>query len=960
MQTAPSQAYADAVTAPVNTPVARVIVDFGDGAGMQDVSSRVTSLSVQRSSSTELPEQARLVVGYPAAEAEIILGAGDGVEPVSWTYSPYRLAYTLGGSVTVELGYDEAPNEFVTVFTGFLDSVKTPSHQKVKLTALDGREQMGALVNLPGVGWHQLSSLIYDFPGIDGQWVIDHLLRRSGYYASPPPRDPCVFSATLHGSAMPEIGYLNSVGEIGTIIPGPLVVSGVFGEALRPQPNPAEPDNSRLTWFVNDGIELDSPNSLDVEGWFNTGGHDSGVFLVMVGNTNEDSVVLSVFGGVLYVDVRRWDGAAQVRSFHTANLAIGPGWHYCAARVIFHADGTYRQWHRVDGQTGGPFDDTNAPIVADNTVNAVIVGRPENSADTNTAAEAVLVHNPQSTGDVEPVWWNDAYTGNVTLPPSLTNLAGTPEASDQIEAWRVAQDVAAAEFGTFGFDEHGHPYFRNRNWVFDNPDSVAVQRTLTATGDITVLAAKLDTTQQHGSVTLSATPYVPTIDTAMTWSASERHRLDGDLAVDVALDAPILAPDSTFTQMTTNEPADGSGSQYRANTARDGSGTVISAGFSLLLAPDRVRITSSSTGGWLVGTDGKPALHFHTNLIKSAGKSTIVKTSDPTIQGMTLPDNPWRQRVLGLDYVVADLADDLATIRPVLTNVEVIADPRLQLTDRVALQDSTGLALDAQLWTEALELDFAPGELTQRLSLRGTRAAFDPRDVADLSMWFDARWPDGNEASAPPADGSAVSSWTDLVGANAVTQATATAQPTFAASATLTGQPAIRFDGADDYLAGTIPTTGNPLTAFAVVGYRGPPSGDGDVPFGIDPRVLLTYENASNLLVLQANVTDAIATYLPRGAGFMLVEATWASGGRADLWINGVKEATRSVGSASGTSLSVGCHTPAGGPADFFGGDVSALLVYDRLLGAVERQKIENYLARIFGVVLWKQPGGTG
>lgn len=953
-----SAAFADAVVAPVSTPVARVLVDFGDGAGVQDVSARVTSLSVKRAENTQLPEQARLVFGMPAAEAEIVLGAGDNVEPVSWTYSPYRVGYTLGGSVTVEIGYDEVPGEWLAVFTGFLYSVQAPSHQEVKLTALDGREQMGALVNLPGVAWHQLSSLVFDFPALDGQWVIDHLLRRSGYYASPPPRADCVFSATLHGSAMPEIGYLNSVGEIGSIVPGPLVVQGVHGEALRAQPNPAQPDNSRLTWYVNGGIELDAPYSLDVEGWFSTGGHESGVFLAMVGNTNEDQVVLSVFSGVLYVDVRRWDGAAQVRSFHTANLVVGPGWHYCAARVIFHADGTYRQWHRVDGQTGGPFDGTNAPIVADNTVNAVIVGRPESSADTNTAAEAVMVHHPSNTGDLEPTWWNDAYVGNVSLPPSLTNLAGTPEASDRIEAWRVAQEVASAEFGSFGFDEQGRPYFRNRNHLFDNPDSAAVVRTLTATADITVLATKLDTTQQYGSVTLNATPYVPKIDSAITWSASERHRLDGDLAVEVQLDAPILSPDASWTKMTTNEPAEGSGSQYRANTERDGSGTDVTASFTLWLYPDKVQIRSATTGGWLVGTDGKPALHFHATLIKPAGKSTIVRTSDPMLQDLSLPDSPWRQRVLGLDHVVQDLADDLATVRPVITNVGVIADPRLQLTDRVRLQDSTGLALDAELWTESLELDFAPGELTQRLSLRGARPAFDPRDLTGLSLWFDARWPSGNEADPPPADGSAVSSWTDLVGLVALTQATAAAQPTFQASATLSGQPAIRLDGVDDYLRGTIPATGNPLTFFIVGAYRGPGPAN-NVIFGLNEAVIVPYENASNAQVLYVNGVDASTKYLPRGAGFLLLEATWDSSAKADVWINGVKEASRASSSDSSTDLTIGAQfQAASGVFDYFEGDVSALLIYNRVLDDAERQRVENYLARIYGIALWKPPGG--
>jgi hypothetical protein len=948
--------FAGAVDAPVNTPIARVMVDLGDGTGIQDVTDRVTKVTVDRAVTTDLPEAATQVVGYPAAEATITLGAGSGIDPASWTYSPYRVAYTFGGPVTVEFGYEtSAGPEYLTKFTGYLQSVQAASGDVVTLKALDGRAATADLVTLPPASRYMVQPLVFSWPGLDGQWVIDHLLRSSGYYSSPPSRADVRLSVTMHGSAFPD--YLWWYWDVGTAIPGPTVVSGVFGEALR-----ASHNYRWFSWYTPRVVTLDYPYSVDMEGWFNTGGHSSGVFFLVVGGgSSEDKIVLSVYKGVLYTDVRRYrssDGAF-VRNFHTANLAVGPGWHYIASRVVFHADGTFTVWQRVDGTTGGPLAGNNPPLTSGSqAVRYITACQPEGSADTAAAAEAILVHNPQNTGTAEPTWWNDAFVPDVALSPSLASLTAVPEAG-QVEPWRICQDVAAAEFGTFGFAEDGQPYFHTRDWLESNPDSTTVVRTLTATRDITVLAAKLDTTGVYGTVTAKVTSKVPRSGDEHEWKAEEKYRLDGTLRVEADAGTPLIVPDYSFDRMTSNEaPTNASGpiSGYRANTASDGSGTDMAASFTSTITPTGIIVTSTTTGGWLVDTAGDPALYYDAIPIVDGEPVTVSAGSgDPEL---ALSDSPWRQRALGLDAVLQDLSDTLSEKRPILTDIEVMPDPRLQLTDRVRVTDTDGLALDAEFHIQGSTLDYVPGEFTQKLTLRGAASLFDPRDVPNMQMWFDARWPSGDEGIASPSDGSAISSWTDIVGGYSVTQGTASAQPTYNASATATGAPALRFDGVDDYLRGSIPSQGGgPMTFFIVAEWYGSYDGVSSVPVEVVNNVFLVYEHSNgNRLTVWANGAQDLVDYLPRGAGTLLVSVTWQPGGKVDAWANGVK-VTSLTGAGTTTSTDLLVGNSAGSTSlesNWFEGDLSTLLFYDRVLTDAERQKIERYLARIFGITIWK------
>ena len=93
-----------------------------------------------------------------------------------------------------------------------------------------------------------------------------------------------------------------------------------------------------------------------------------------------------------------------------------------------------------------------------------------------------------------------------------------------------------------------------------------------------------------------------------------------------------------------------------------------------------------------------------------------------------------------------------------------------------------------------------PADVAGGISAPAGRSAgiVTPDEVPGLSFWYDAR-------DLSLADGSSVTSWPDKssIGRD-MSQGTATNQPTYRASPTgFNGQPAVEFDGQDDYLINT-------------------------------------------------------------------------------------------------------------------------------------------------------------
>ena len=233
--------------------------------------------------------------------------------------------------------------------------------------------------------------------------------------------------------------------------------------------------------------------------------------------------------------------------------------------------------------------------------------------------------------------------------------------------------------------------------------------------------------------------------------------------------------------------------------------------------------------------------------------------------------------------------------------------------------------------------------------------------VGDPNLVF---WLKASDLSGTHSDGAPVATWAaaQTVGSDA-TQGSAARQPTFSQSvAALKNQPAVSFDGADDFLAttGVIPATGsNPRTIIAVL------SGAGDV--GAPYRHAVHYGTTAGgqaygltpkALPSQTGGGDHVGNHY-WGSGFASFEppsdearvVTLQYNGSLDqLWSNGLYQGANQVGLNTGNATSLQIGSRMAGPAETLSGNLAELIIYDQTLSDAERNAVEGYLRGKYGL----------
>lgn len=940
-----SATYEDAVGSSVNLPIAKVVVDFG--AGPVDVTTDVVKVQSDRALETNIPEQARLTEGFASAAATITLGEGTPGEPASHKYSPYVKNYTLGEPVTVDVGFTtSAGDELLRIFTGTLESVEVSSMGQVILEALDNRASMRSLY-LPVLD--NTTETGEKRHGLDGHHLMGRLVRPLGYNVTPPSRAGVRLNVPFTGSnhaienePTPQVAYAEHV-------------RGPYGEALRPSSAPR--------WAADPVISLVHPYAVDMEGWFNTGGMTS-LDLMAVGYhdptvVNEDRIEIEIYSdGRLAGWVKRWDSGTGTRTdegFYLSNGAIGAGWHYIAARFIPHSDGTYRWWARVYGHAIDEtnFADGNNPSEggAVSTTGSMYFGHsPQLGSAKMPSMSACLIHAISDVTDSEPTWWNHKFAPNVDLDPSLLRLDAVAEAGT-VDGWEVCQDLAGAELGVFGFDESGEPFFKNIHWPYEQTTPV---KTVTAT-DASTIQAELSTSNVYDKITVTGRRFTKENADRYYWTAQDKYRLDGNLVINADAGRPIAVTDTGEKQLTTNTAdARQDGTAYRANTEKDGSGTDVAV--NLTFEPNATGTVvkcadnpGGSTGvGYLVGTSGAPALWIYGHGFESTGR--ITETVGSGRRELTLASTDWRQDPDNLRPALLRLHSDLSTPHAVITDLDVWPDPRLQLTDLVTVQDTTGLGLNANFHITATSLTFSAGELRQTIELRAALGLFEPSDISGLTAHFDARDPFGN--GSPPPDGTAISMWTNLVDGTTITQSTSSKQPIWRANQTLAGHPAIQFDGVDDTLGGSASVDGTKTIVAAYQTSRTPTSYGDFVGGGTWTLNFQGPDDPTPVINYWSGAPDSATDYFPRGPGFIVVTVQQIVD-ESTIWVNGRFQRFQAGHNNTGatTDLAVGSNVA---DTNFAGVDAAAVFIWNRALADDERQQVEQWIGHTYGISIGK------
>lgn len=747
-----SGTLAAAISGSVRNPVYRAQVDwdkdgYGPASSIDNITGRIVSITVDRTLKGDLPDEVRLVEGYAAAQATIDLG-GDPTRPTEADaarhFSRFNAASPLAGKnrlhrpFSLELGMrGTAGAEYLPAFTGLTSALPVDSGARsAQLVALDGAENLRAKINLPTVVADDLGSVR---PGLNGSWLIDYVLRRNSIYATQPARASVRMLATMRGSAYPEVGAISTVkGSVGVAAQfttdDRLALGAATGEQYRYGPSGI--------LSVNDaaGILVELAESR-----IDTGG------IIHLTNSADDVAVWRDAGtDKLMCGVRRngggsWDGTLLGPALpHTTPGA------YIGVHLAFAAGTVTVTWRVNATSTSGTItsaSQSGRPPLTSVRVGEAPIATPGAAA---TLASGAL-GQVQVTAEATPGTWGNTFVPTAVLDTSLNKITGILP-TDARDSAGLITEVAAAEQGMFFFDEAGTARFRSRAYWASTAGQTVVA-TLTATTNLTDLAYDDNLAGIRNKVTARAVPVVvgPVTD---IWTSPPGGTLPayGSLVLWVDFQATIVGFDTLIRQFYGVARPHGQ-SRMRANTNRAGDGTDWpTGGFSgrieqITSTTCKVTLTNhNSTTLYLVEPGGAGGLVLAGRVVGqllggqtvtgNASGSAITATDDASIvehgeQALDLPDNPWRQDQDSVAGLVGEILGQTAWSRPVLTNVGIVGDPRLQLGDRVRIVDVQGIALDGEHWLTGISTTHSGGKLAQRVTAR---------QATTTLLWDVGRW----------------------------------------------------------------------------------------------------------------------------------------------------------------------------------------------------------------------------
>ncbi|MGD1847014.1 MAG: hypothetical protein ACFB10_16615 [Salibacteraceae bacterium] len=264
-------------------------------------------------------------------------------------------------------------------------------------------------------------------------------------------------------------------------------------------------------------------------------------------------------------------------------------------------------------------------------------------------------------------------------------------------------------------------------------------------------------------------------------------------------------------------------------------------------------------------------------------------------------------------------------------------------------------------WTAGLLLAAAPA-----LAFAQT----GPGGVGDAStnvLWLRSDAGVYSDAGTTPAtNNSVVQEWHDQSGNGIVfSQTTATNQPTFLTSY-VNGQPALQFDGADDWIGNTINngSLNDNFTIFIVsrFGHLNQPNGDYDYLICVGggyvganrnlsiSRTAGNYPSGSDRYFTFDGAKVKIDQNIPGQTWTVFSERYWTIAPRHRNWFNGALKSVPGpqVPLQTNGLFDIGRYTS--GNTHHFKGEVAEVIVYNYELNDAERIIVQNYLASKYGV----------
>lgn len=694
-----------------------------------DVTLAVDSITVDRQTVTDMPNGTRLITGYPSAGATLVLSGlldqTDVSKNVAWLFngystdSPLYRLDPLNSPVTVQAGLASSTGavpELVTLFTGVIDTCTVdPQAGTVTLDCVDNRGKLRSVPAMGGVATSMLvqaptgGSLVRTTPGLTGAWVVDTVLRANGFIASTAARVGCAFYASMCGGSFPQI-YLQ------TGYPVQASFSGLYGD---------ENNNSDMQFVPGNwtgGVCRDGKHYAPAATAIQLAGAGAGWHVEWGMNCTPPAVGVFAAGAypAMQVSVVDTDGAGNALQTVTFTLTYvsGTTWAFTADDGTVHNVTLSAAWHVLDVQVvGNVFTLWSDGVQLGQWTSSTTV--TSGIADVITTVLPYAVEGFQVTNEQNGLPRTLAAP-NATIDASLNNLVATvdPGTSD---AWQLMQQLAEAEGAVAGLDELGVFHFTNRQSL----TAATSVRTVASTASLKTLSLEetLAAVANHiqlpvNQLALSGFGTVWNLSTTVQIAAFSTY------STIVTPQYPVVGVSTIcsvipVSGITPTQPRSG----YRAALASDGSGGAITDLTMSVeqIGPNAVAVSvhnphsypvwlvSPKGAGYPAASDGTPSLTIAGQFVWAASTAvdqtattaaSVVADSQwpPASEGgavkntrgeimLQISANPWIQDLPSAQSFTDDLLADLYKPRPSWTNVSIVADPSLQLSDRVTVSD---------------------------------------------------------------------------------------------------------------------------------------------------------------------------------------------------------------------------------------------------------------------------------
>lgn len=724
-ETDPDTALAAAIDDPDRVTLHRILVDWDRDGGyshdLSDISSWVTGLSITQDNAADLPVDASLVEGTIAATLTATLGGLDPDTGLELTgkdglsaldvFGPYREDSPLwrmplaGCGVKAWLGLaTDAGGQLVQQITGQVRAITPDSRSReVQLDVIDLSDTLRARITLPALGMEAADAILYgDRWAIAPQAIVDYVLRRNGIYASPPAHPDAQISCTGHGWLGAEAGRnaLPRIADGATLTPGEtawvedpdhpygmLAVAGDWDtahstyseffakdrEGYRPQPGYGI---GMAAWMrVGNDMGLPASSHRAVFQLIPLVDHDTWKFELLIYDDGG-------LGGVIDV--------AGVDSGFVQPISTSTAWMYVGLHFRHNHDGTTTIRYRQNGATSS--------------------GNITTPAVTSTVApflQCTAWHfrpwsNFQVWFDYDPPsgnWPGEVHTSQASLDAGLNRLTHLPDVVNA-ESLQVIKDVVGAEYGLFGFDPTGEPYFRTR---VSAADPNTVDKTVTADASILDLASGVNVDTVRNVVTAETTRAYLRWPTVVVESrdAREWESPPGIWEHWVPLPYGAVAYTTITLPRIASASWDATISWGYVSVRADSPSTEITSGILVAFSAAATRQAVIKVWNYspytvrFATTSGSPALRaLGWGLVAEAAELAEVRAEGSiTTYGerlLALDASPWRQLTEPLQPVMGGLLATLSDPLPVIPTMPIVGDPRLESGDVLRIRDEQG------------------------------------------------------------------------------------------------------------------------------------------------------------------------------------------------------------------------------------------------------------------------------